>query len=209
MDEKMISGVLPVLALRGLAVFPDQTVHFDIGRPQSLKALETAMKGDQHLLLVPQKDLTEDSPKLSGLYPIGTVVKVKQVLKTQSENLRVLVTGLCRARIAELEQVEPYFSGVVEAVAEPQSTDTVRNHALCREANMLYGIYCELAEQPAQAVQLRMMSSSNVGFIADAIAQNSGMDYQDKAKLLCQLNPVRRMEQTIRLLHREIEMLHL
>ena len=209
MDEKLYSGVLPILALRGLAVFPDQTVHFDIGRPQSLKALETAMKGDQHLLLVPQKDLTEDSPKLSGLYPIGTVVKVKQVLKTQSENLRVLVTGLCRARIAEPEQVEPYFSGVVEAVAEPQSTDTVRNHALCREANMLYGIYCELAEQPAQAVQLRMMSSSNVGFIADAIAQNSGMDYQDKAKLLCQLNPVRRMEQTIRLLHREIEMLHL
>lgn len=209
MDEKLYSGVLPILALRGLAVFPDQTVHFDIGRPQSLKALETAMKGDQHLLLVPQKDLTEDSPKLSGLYPIGTVVKVKQVLKTQSENLRVLVTGLCRARIAELEQVEPYFSGVVEAVAEPQSTNTVRNHALCREANMLYGIYCELAEQPAQAVQLRMMSSSNVGFIADAIAQNSGMDYQDKAKLLCQLNPVRRMEQTIRLLHREIEMLHL
>ena len=209
MDDKMISGILPILALRGLAVFPDQTVHFDIGRPQSLKALEAAMKGDQHLMLVPQRDLTEDSPKLSGLYPIGTVVKVKQVLKTQTENLRVLVTGLCRARIAELEQSEPYFSGVVEAVAETQAVDTARNHALCREANMLYGIYCELAEQPAQAVQLRMMASNSVGFIADAIAQNSGMDYQDKAKLLCQLNPVRRMEQTIRLLHREIEMLQL
>jgi ATP-dependent Lon protease len=67
MNEKLISGVLPVLALRGLAVFPDQTVHFDIGRPQSLKALEAAMKGDQHLMLVPQKDLTEDAPKPSGL----------------------------------------------------------------------------------------------------------------------------------------------
>lgn len=209
MDEKLYSGILPILALRGLAVFPDQTVHFDIGRPQSLKALEVAMKGDQHLMLIPQKDLTEDSPKLSGLYSVGTVVKVKQVLKTQSENLRVLVTGLYRARIAELEQSEPYFSGVVEAVAEPEDSDTVRNHALCREASMLYGIYCELAEQPAQAVQLRMMSSNHVGFIADAIAQNSGMDYQDKAKLLCQINPVRRLEQTIRLLHREIEMLRL
>ena len=209
MDEKLYSGILPILALRGLAGFPDQTVHFDIGRPQSLKALEVAMKADQHLMLVPQKDLIEDSPKLGGLYPIGTVVKVKQVLKTQNENLRVLVTGLCRARIAELEQAEPYFSGLVEAVAEGQATDTVRNHALCREANMLYGIYCELSEQPAQAVQLRMMSSNNVGYIADAIAQNSGMDYQDKAKLLCQLNPVRRLEQTIRLLHREIDMLRL
>ena len=209
MDEKIYSGVLPILALRGLAVFPDQTVHFDIGRPQSLKALEVAMKGDQHLFLVPQKDLTEDAPKLGGLYSVGTVVKVKQVLKTQNENLRVLVSGLCRARIAEMEQVEPYLSGLVEAVTEATAADSPRNHALCREANVLYGIYCELAEQPAQAVQLRMMSSNNVGFIADAIAQNSGMDYQDKAKLLCQLNPVRRMEQTIRLLHREIEMLRL
>ena len=209
MNEKLISGIIPVLALRGLAVFPDQTVHFDIGRPQSLKALEAAMKGDQHLLLVPQKDLTEDTPKASGLYPIGTVVKVKQVLKTQNENLRVLVTGLCRARIAEMEQVEPYFSGLVEAIEEQEQADSARNQALCRDATMLYGIYCELAEQPAQAVQLRMMASNNVGFIADAIAQNSGMDYKDKAKLLCQLNPVRRIEQTLRLLHREVEMLQL
>lgn len=209
MDDKMISGILPIIALRGLAVFPDQTVHFDIGRPQSLKALEVAMKGDQHIMLVPQKDLTEDAPKLSGLYPIGTVVKVKQVLRTQGENLRVLVTGLCRGRITELEQEEPWLSGVVEAVAEQKINDTARNHALCREANVLYGIYCELAEQPAQPVQLRMLASSNVGFIADSIVQNSGMDYPDKAKLLCMLNPIRRMEKAISLLHREIEMLRL
>lgn len=209
MNEKLISGVMPVLALRGLTVFPDQTVHFDIGRPQSLKALEVAMKGDQHLMLVPQKDLTVDDPKPSGLYPVGTVVKVKQVLKTHGETLRVLVNGLCRARVHEMEQTEPYFSGLVEAIPEPQSVDSARNQALCREANMLYGIYCELAEQSVQAVQLRMLASNHVGFIADTIAQNSGMDYQDKAKLLCQLNPIRRMEQTIRLLHREVEMLQL
>ena len=167
------------------------------------------MKGDQHMMLVPQKDLSEDSPKQGGLYPVGTVVKVKQVLKAQSENLRVLVTGLCRAKITELEQLEPYLSGVVEALEETTVPDTPRNHALCREANMLYGIYCELSEQPAQPVQLRMLASANVGFIADSIAQNSGMDYQDKAKLLCQLNPTRRIEQTIRLLHREIEMVRL
>ncbi len=209
MNEKLISGVLPVLALRGLTVFPDQTVHFDIGRPQSLKALEVAMKGDQHLMLVPQKDLTVDDPKPNGLYPIGTVVKVKQVLKTQGETLRVLVNGLCRAQVTEMEQTEPYFSGLVEAIAEPVTANSARNQALCREANVLYGIYCELAEQQAQAVQLRMLASNNVGFIADSIAQNSGMDYSDKAKLLCQLNPVRRMEQAIRLLHREVEMLQL
>ena len=209
MDEKKISGIMPIIALRGLAVFPDQTVHFDIGRPQSLRALEVAMKGNQHLMLVPQKDLTEDAPKLGGLYPVGTVVKVKQVLKTQTENLRVLVTGLCRAKIAELEQSDPYLSGIVEAMEEAETADSPRNQALCREATMLYGMYCDMAEQPAQPVQLRILASNNVGFISDAIAQNSGMDYQDKAKLLCQLNPVRRMEQAIRLLRREIEMVRL
>ncbi len=209
MSEKLISGHLPILALRGLTVFPDQTVHFDIGRAKSLKALDAAMRGDQHILLIPQKDIVVDDPDANGLYPVGTVAKVKQVLKNQGDNLRVLVTGICRAKIAELDQSEPYFSGLVEAMPETETTDSVRNQALCREANLLYGIYCELVEHPAQTVQLRMMASHKPGFIADSIAQNSGIDYPEKAKLLCQLNPVRRLENTLKLLSREVEMLQL
>ena len=209
MSVEMISGQMPILALRGLAVFPDQTVHFDIGRPKSVKALEIAMKGSQILFLVPQKDIVEDDPGLSGLYPVGTVVKVKQVLKNQGENLRVLVSGMCRARIAELDGEEDYLSGLVEAIPETPAGDSIRNQALCRDANMLYGMYCELLEHPAQAVQLKMLATTDAGRIADSIAQNSGIDYRDKARLLCQLNPVRRLEQAMRLLHREMEMLQL
>ena len=102
MTDMIFSGRMPILALRGLAVYPDQTIHFDVGRPKSVKALEEAMKLDQTLLLIPQRDILDTDPDLSGLYPIGTVAKVKQVLKTQGENLRVLVTGLCRGRISEL-----------------------------------------------------------------------------------------------------------
>ena len=209
MSVESISGQMPILALRGLTVFPDQTVHFDIGRPKSIKALETAMKGNQTLFLVPQKDIVEDDPKLSGLYPIGTVVKVKQVLKNQGDTLRALVTGLCRGKIVELDQEDDYLSGLVEAVKELPSADSARNEALCRDGNMLYGMYCELLEHPAQTVMLRMMASKDPGFIADSIAQNSGIDFADKCKLLCQLNPVRRLEQASRLLHREMEVLQL
>ena len=209
MSEKLISGEMPVLALRGLTVFPDQTVHFDIGRAKSIMALETAMKGNQRLLLVPQKDIVEDDPGFSGLYSIGTVVQVKQVLRHQGENLRVLVNGLCRAKLVELTQKEPYLSGLAEAVVEVSSADSAHNHALCRQANMLYGVYCELLEHASQAVQLKMLSSNDPGYLADSIAQNSGMDFKDKAKLLCTLNPIRRLENAIRLLHREIEMLRL
>ncbi len=209
MSEKLISGQLPILALRGLTVFPDQTVHFDIGRQKSIKALETAMRGDQHILLIPQKDIVADDPGYEGLYPVGCVAKVKQVLKNQGDNLRVLVSGICRAKIVEFEQDEPYMSGLVEAMAEQESPNSVRAQALCREANLLYGIYCELVEHPAQTVQLRMMASSNPGFIADCILQNSGIDYPEKCKLLCQLNPVRRLESTMKLLHREVEILQI
>ncbi len=209
MNEYIISGKLPVLALRGLAVFPDQTVHFDVGRHKSVLALEEAMKQDQTILLVPQKDLLEDDPELSGLYSIGTVVKVKQVLRGNGENLRVLVTGLCRARIQELLQSEPFLMGMVHSVPETDVGDTTRNHALRREANGLFAIYNELIDHPAQTVQLRMMATENCGYLADSIAQNSGIEFKDKAKLLCQLNPVRRLETAVKLLRQEVEMLRL
>ena len=208
-EEKLYAGKLPVLALRGLTVFPDQTVHFDVGRAKSILALEAAMKVDQTIFLVPQKDLLVDDPKLADLYPIGTVAKVKQVLKPQSENLRVLVTGICRGKVSELSQSEPYLFGTIEAVSEQQEPDSVRSQALRREANSLYGLYLQMSEHPAQTVYLQMMASTSNGYIADSIAQNSGIEFPDKAKLLCMLNPTRRLETALRLLHREVEMLRL
>ena len=209
MSEQLISGKLPVLALRGLAVFPDQTVHFDVGRPKSVKALEEAMKRDQNIMLIPQRDIVDNDPALDGLYPIGTVAKVKQVLRAQGENLRVLVTGICRARIQELTQTEPFLAGMIQSVPETEVMDSTRAHALRREANNLYALYSELLEHPAQNVQLRMMATEDSGFIADSIAQNSGIDYPDKVKMLGQLNPVKRLETAVKLLRREVEMLKL
>lgn len=209
MKETIFAGKMPILALRGLAVFPDQTVHFEVGRVKSVKALEFCMKGDQTLLLIPQKDLTVDDPKLIDLYPIGTIVKVKQVLRSQGENLKVLVTGICRGRIMELQQQEPFLSGIVESVPTVDPADTPKAHAMRREANALYGLYSQMTEYPAQAIQLRMMDSDSCSFLADAIAQNSAIDFKDKAKLLCNLHPLRRLEQAIGLLQQEVEMLRL
>ena len=209
MSEMIYAGKMPVLALRGLAVFPEQTVHFDVGRVKSALALEEAMKGDQMLLLIPQKNIVDEDPGYSGLFTIGTVVKVKQILKAQNDNIRVLVTGLRRARITEMLQTAPFLSAMVESVPETKVTDNLRSRALRREANALYAGYVELIERPPQSVQLRLIASDDCGYIADSIAQNSMFDYRDKAKLLCQLNPVRRLEATVKLLKQEIEMLHL
>ena len=181
MSEQFVAENMPVLALRGMAVYPEQTVHFDIGRMKSALALEQAMKRDQRLLLVPQKDILDDDPGLSGLYPVGTVVQIKQILKAQGENIRVLVTGLYRAKILEMASTEPFLEAMVEELPVQHTQDKLRARALCRKANALYASYLELMERPSQSVQLRLLASDDCGFVADTIAQNSGMDYRDKA----------------------------
>ena len=209
MGEQFHTGVLPVLALRGIAIFPEQTVHFDIGRVKSALALEKAMKKDQLLLLIPQKSILVDDPGFSDLCSVGTVAKVKQILKSQNDNIRVLVDGLCRAKITETLHSEPYLSANVAVLEEKTENDGLRNRAMRREAAALYAGYMDLVERPAQGVQLRLMTSESSGEIADTVAQNSGFDYADKVKLLAQLNPARRLEMTIRLLQQEIEMLRI
>ncbi len=209
MSEASYAGELPILALRGLAVFPGQTIHFDVGRQKSVLALEAAMKQDQTILLIPQKDLLIDDPKLADLYPIGTVAKIKQVLKSQGDNLRVLVTGLRRGRIAEIHQSEPYLSGMVESVAEAPMEDELRSRALRREANTVYNEYLELSDHPAQIIQMRMLASEEDGFIADTIAQNSGIEFPGKIQLLSELNPTTRLEMALKMLRQETEMIRL
>ena len=95
MSEQFVAKNMPVLALRGMAVYPEQTVHFDIGRMKSALALEQAMKRDQRLLLVPQKDILDADPGLSGLSPVSTVEQIMQIPRSQGENRRVLVHGPC------------------------------------------------------------------------------------------------------------------
>jgi len=209
MNEIIITSKMPVLALRGLTVFPEQTVHFDIGRVKSALALEQAMKTDQTLLLIPQKHINDDDPGLNGLYPIGCVAKIKQILRPQNENIRVLVQGIYRAKLTELTQSEPYLSGTVEKVPEIRVADSLRSRAMRREANTLYSTYLEYVEKPPQSVMLKMLDSDDCGFIADSIGQNSGIDYTEKATLLCQLNPARRLEHAISMLRQEIQMLQL
>lgn len=209
MSEVYMSGKYPILALRGMVIFPEQTMHFDIGRMKSALALEYAMKHDQILLLAPQKNILDDDPDIDGLYPIGTVVKIKQILKSHGDNIRVLVTGLYRAKISEMSQTVPFLAGVIEKKTDVNSVDNLRAKALRREAAAIYGTYVDMMENPAQAVHLRILASDDCSFIADSIAQHSGMDYQDKAKLLCQLNPVRRLENALHLLRQEVQMLQL
>ena len=209
MNQRSHSGTMPIIALRGLAVFPNQTVHFDVGRLKSVKALEEAMKQGQFLFLVPQKDMITDDPTLDDLCPVGTVARIKQILHPQGESLRILVNGICRGRIAELIRTEPYLYGEIQAIDEVTVPNSPKNSALCREAVALYGDYLDHSEFPGQAVYLKMMSSNDPGELADCIGQNSGFPYQQKNKLLRNMNPVNRLISAMKMLNSEMEILQL
>ena len=199
----------PVLALRGLAVFPKQTVHFDVGRDKSVKALEEAMKRDQKILLSPQFDLEIEDPGSEDLAAIGTVGQIKQVLRAPGENTRVLVEGLFRANLKDLTRTSPYLEGHVEAISEVEPVGSAREKALCRRAISVYSDYLTLVDHPSQSLLLRLMASQDCGYVADTIAQNSGIEFSDKAEMLELLDPQLRLEWCIHALLEEIQVLKL
>ena len=207
MEEVIISGQMPVLALRGLVVYPMQTVHFDVAREKSVKAIERAMDHDQVLCLIPQKDIVVDDPGVEELHEMGTVVRVKQVLRSKGETMRVLVTGMYRAKIDAVLSNEPCLFARVDMVEDKPYTLTNKLRAIMRDVNMGFSAYLEMTQHPAQQLQLKMMASSDPGFLADCLAQHVGFDYPDKMKLLSMLSPAKRLETASKLLAREIDML--
>ena len=101
--------VMPAIALRGITILPDMIVHFDINRPKSIKAVEAAMTQNQKIFLVTQKNALVENPGKGDLYQIGTVARIKQVVKSQKDILRVLVEGVERAELMELDEEKPYL----------------------------------------------------------------------------------------------------
>ena len=111
-------SVMPLIPLRGLTVFPEMGLHFDIGREKSIVALERAMMMNQTVFLVSQKDAETDLPTVEDFYHIGTVAKIKQMLKMPGDNIRVLVEGVCRGEMDELIKEVPYFKARVRQIPE-------------------------------------------------------------------------------------------
>ncbi len=210
MNEIMLSQRLPVLALRGLNVFPGMTIHFDVGRKKSIRAVEEAMRNNQEIFLVTQKDIQTDDPDQSSLYSIGTVSVVKQILKLPGDTIRILVEGKYRACLTECIQTDPYLYGRVESVPEmPCGKTTPRVEALMREAYNLYDQFMELSGRNAQDGLMQLLASSEPGFAADYITQNTSINYTDKQRVLEQLHPVKRLELACILLGRELDIMHL
>lgn len=200
---------MPALALRGLTIFPNMTLHFDVGRSASIKALDEAMASGQSIFLVTQRNLSIENPDQEDLYTVGTISTVRQILRLPGDMVRVMVEGEERGWLRGVIQQEPYLIAEVEEIQpQPQTgKNTPRTEALIRQVYECFQQYGEMAGKLTPDLFLHVLSHEEPGYIADYIAQNIIMRTGDKQSILEELNPIRRLEKLYRTLRREVEIL--
>ncbi len=202
---------MPAIALRGLTVFPNVLIHFEVAREASVKALEAAMTAGSPVFLVGQKDIAVEEPELDDLYQVGTISHIRQILRMPGDNVRVMVEGQARGRVLQLLRTEPYLEAEVREIpaAESPARGSARTEALMRATYELFQNYAELSPKLAPDLMVHVLASQDPGHIADYIAQNIPMRNSDKQSVLEELRPARRLEKLYRLLEREVEILSL
>ena len=197
------TDILPLLALRGLVVFPGMMLHFDVGRKKSILALNEAMAAEQTIFLVTQTDIANDDPDESQLYSTGVVAKVRQVLKLPGDNLRVLVEGLYRARINEITQTEPYFVAVSRECPETRIVGNLKREALMRECRACFAAYAELMPKMPPDVAVGVAAAEDAGYLADYIASNIPLPVEEKQRILDTISVEKRLQLLMSFLSRE------
>ncbi len=197
---------LPLLPLRDVVVFPHMVIPLFVGRPKSIKALETAMESGKHILLVAQKSAAKDEPALDDLYDVGSVSTVLQMLKLPDGTVKVLVEGEYRAQVSQVSDLKTHF--MAEAVAIPP--DQVEDHeveALMRSLFAQFDQYVKLNKKIPPEILTSLASIDEAGRLADTIAAHLPLKLEQKQKVL-EMFPVReRMEHLLGLLEAEIDIL--
>lgn len=211
MENNLVTLTLPAMALRGVTVFPDMTLHFEVEREMSMRALERAMEQGKRIFLVTQRDIAQDQVAENDLYEMGTISVIKQVLRLPGDNARVMAEGIARGRMHRLIQATPYLLAEVEPVEEPQAQmkDGLRAEALLRSAYDLFQEYADASGKVTGDVVLGVLAARDLGWLADYIAQSIPLRYEDKQSVLDALDPERRLNRVNRILRREIQILRI
>ena len=202
--------VLPAIALRGTTILPGMIVHFDVSRERSVKAIEAAMLHDQKIFLVTQIDPEVESPDLAGVYHVGTIAYIKQVVKLPQNLLWVLVEGTGRATLVKFEQEFPFIRSEITPVDEEemQMPEPVME-AMHRSLKELFHRYCMENGKVSKELVAQILNIDNVEELVEQIAVNIPLSYQNKQKILEALTLEERYEVLGAILGNEIEIMQI
>ncbi len=213
MDKYKIKSekrTIPLIPLRGLSVFPYMVIHFDVGRDKSINALEEAMVNDSMIFLSSQKEAKIDMPTPDDFYNIGTVCKIKQMLKLPGDTIRVLVEGINRGKISEIMQEEPYYEvEIEELIYELEDTDDKKIEALMRMVIENFENYVKVSNKTSADVLVTVSDIEEPGRLADVISSYLHLKPKDKQRILEAFHPFERLEILQVILKEELEVLEI
>lgn len=198
--------VMPAVALRGLTVFPGMLIHFDLSREKSALAVEAAMMGSQRLFAVTQKELQEEEPDIEQLYPVGTIVMVKQVTKLQGSAIRVLIEGISRAKLVSfLDGTEYLTAQVIPLEAEREALDEMEKEAMLRTLKEEFARYTACFPKIGGTISKQVEESNDLNQLIDQIAINIPLTFQRKQQVLGAVLLQERFETLTGILVNEVE----
>lgn len=196
---------LPLIPLRGLVVFPDMQLHFDVGRKKSISALKSAMSSNQKVFLVCQKDAGVDEPGINDLYEIGVVCNILQMIRIpNSENLRVVVEGVERGALMTLTQTKPFINATVEIIGDCEySCDEKEEIAYKRALKKEFEHYASMLPKISNDIKAKVLTLDDTSELTDYICSNSFFVYSDKQEILAEINPFNRLVKLLIALKKE------
>lgn len=198
--------VMPAVTLRGLTIFPDMIIHFDLSREKSALAVEAAMMGSQRLFVVTQKEPQEEEPGIEQLYSIGTIVMVKQVTKLQGSMIRVLIEGVSRAKlIAFLDGTEYLTAQVIPMEADREALEETEKEAMLRTLKEEFAKYTVCFPKIGGTISKQIEEGNDLNHLLDQIAINIPLTYQRKQQVLGAVLLQERFEILTGILANEVE----
>ncbi|MDD3438375.1 MAG: endopeptidase La [Clostridiaceae bacterium] len=200
---------LPLLPLRGLSIFPYMVLHFDVGREKSIRALEEAMINDQLIFLVTQRDAHTDLPTVKDFYEVGTISKIKQLLKLPGDTIRVLVEGINRAEIRDIISEDAFFLVDVLEHQDVQLSGDLELEALRRSVMEVFDEYIKANPKVAPETLITVSDIDDASRFADVIASNLTIKIEEKQEILSLFDVKERMEKIFEILSRELEILEI
>ncbi len=212
MDEKkqeLVQMKLPMLALRGLVLYPKMVLHFDVGREKSILALNEAMARKQLVYLVAQKDIRDDNPTPNQIYKVGVVAQIKQILKTQGETAKVLVEGKFRAKTLEVTDTEPFFQALVQEypLRPNRARTSMLASALMRTVKDKFEEFVSLSPRMPREIVMNVMTTEDPVFLVEFIAGNIPIQDDRKQAVLEESSVTKRLELMAAILESENEIL--
>ena len=203
-------SVLPAIALRGLVVFPNNIVHFEVGRAKSIAAIEAAMHANSSVFLVAQKEMDVEEPTMPDLYAYGVIAEIKQVLRVSDDLVKVLVEGKTRARLLELNDGDFLQASVrpvpVRGIGADKRTQT---EALVRSLKDCFEEYLSYSPQSSKDVIYNIVSSDSPLFLSEYMPANLLLKYEDKQTILNESSLLSRLEKLLMLLRQECQVLEI